>query len=372
MCEAGSGCYGVGLKPGDLIMKLRKGGAPSSGYLFLGAEPFYRSRCRLALSSSILGAEPDEGAKVEIDLKERSLDDLLDEARTPSLFCRQRLVVGRNAEAAIPSGAGHAARQAKRRVGDYFAGPLPGTTVILEAVRYDSGTRDGKAKLKRVAKFYDSVPVRVDLNALSTGDARFVGQVMARRAGLDIRPEVLTELVEMLGADAFRIDNEIAKLALYRGKGGRITTDDLEALVPEARQSGVFQFSEAVAARDKALCLQLLDTMSKSGTYWPMQLNLIAGLFRQTLSAKEVGARTATQIQSKLGKYGFRIWLTRARQLETMASRFEERELREALIAIFETYRGLRETHLDDRMLMEMLVMRLTSGNKPRNATAAR
>ena len=349
------------MKPGNLIRQLRKAGKPAPGYLFLGAEPFYRSRCRDAVRRAVLGANPDETAKVEIDLGEQTLNDLLEESRTLSLFETNRLVIGRNAEGALPRSASKAGRIAQRRLAEYFDDPVPGTTVLLEAVRYDSQDRSEKAKLKRVGGFFAAVPVRIDLDPLSVQEAHFIGKVLAGRMGLNIQPNVVAELVDMLGADAFRVENELEKLALFVGKDREVTSSDLELLVPEARQSGLFQFSEALAARDRTRALQVLDTMSRAGMYWPMQLNLIAGLFRQALAAKELGLRDARQIRSRLARHGLKVWPARSKQLAGIVSRFRDQELRDALIALFEADRGLRSSRPDDRVVVEMLVMKLTS-----------
>ncbi len=357
----GSGCYGVGLKPGDLIRQFRKGKRPAAGYLLLGAEPFYRGRCRRALRDAVLGTDPDETAIVEIDLGEIPLTGLIEEARTMSLFSSDRLVIGRNAEQAVPGAASATSESEAKALADYFADPAPGTVVLVEAVKFDSRDRDEKAKLARVRKFYASTPVRVELESLSVQDARFVGQILAKRMQLRIGEQVLDELVDMLGADAFRIENELQKLALYMGSGREITREDIELLVPEARQSGVFELSQALADRDRSRAFSLLDTMSKSGMYWPMQLNLVAGLFRQALAAQELGLRDAQEIGSKLGSFGLRLWPGRTRQIAGIVARFREEELRKALIALFEADRSLRSSRPDDRLVVEMLVMKLTS-----------
>ena len=348
------------MKPGDLIRRLRKRHEPAAGYLLLGAEPFYRSRCRQAIREAVLGPDPDVTAMVEIDLAKRPLRDLVEEASTMSLFAPNRLVVGRNAEGAVPKTAGRARDSARRSLAAYFNDPAPGTTVVLEAVRHDSHDRGSKEKLQRIGKFFDAVPVRIDLVALSVDEAHFVGRVLARRMGLRISEQAVSQLVEMLGADGFRIENELEKLLLFAGPDREVTRADLELLVPEARQSGLFQFSEALAARDRAGALRVLDTMAKSGMHWPLQLNLIAGLFRQALAAKELGLRNARQISGGLARTGSRVWPQRARQLAGIVSRFRESELRDALIALFEVDRGLRSSRPEDRMLMEMLVIRLT------------
>ena len=357
----GSGCYGVGLKPGDLIRQLRKGTRPAAGYLFLGAEPFYRGRCRRALREAVLGTEPDETATVEIDLGASPLTGLVEEARTMSLFSSDRLVIGRNAEQAVPRTASASTESEAEGLADYFADPAPGTVVLIEAVKFDSSDRNEKDKLARVRKFYASIPVCIELEPLSVAEARFVGQILAKRMQLSIGGKVLDEMVDMLGADAFRIENELQKLSLYMGSGREITREDVELLVPEARQSGVFEFSQALADRDRSRAFSLLDTMSKSGMYWPMQLNLIAGLFRQALAAKELGLRDAREIGAKLGSFGLRMWPARTRQIAGIVARFREEELRKALIALFEADRSLRSSRPEDRLVVEMLVMKLTS-----------
>ena len=344
------------LKPADLILGLRKGGRPAPGYLFLGAEPFYRGRCREAVREAALGPTPDETAVEEVDLGERSLAELIEEARTMSLFAGERMVIARNAEQALPRSPSNAGKARQQALADYFSDPTPGTVVLIEAVKYDSQDRDDKARLARIAKYFAAVPERVELDALSDADARYVAKVLADRMKLRFASGVLSDLVDMLSADAFRIENELEKLSVFVGTSRAVQAEDLELLIPEARQSGLFDFSQAVAERDRARALGLIDTMARSGMHWPMQLNLIAGLFRQALAAKELGLRDARAIGSKLASFGLRTWPARSRQIEGIVSRFQEDELRNALIALFEADRHLRS----DRLVVEMLVMKLT------------
>lgn len=348
------------MKPLSVIRQLRAGVAPAPGYLFLGAEPFYRSRCRKAILTAALGAEPDKAAIVEIDLAEKPLSELIEEAQTMSLFCSERVVIGRNAEHAVPTTSGTAAKQAKELVSDYFKDPSPGTVVLIEVTKFDSRERDEKRRLARAAEFFDAVPSKVTLDALTGAEAQNVGKHLAKQIGLNIPQDVLGNLVDMLGADAYRIENELHKLELFAGGERQVTRTDLEELVPETRHSGVFEFSQALAAQDREKALALLDTMAKAGMYWPMQLNLIAGLFRQALAAKELGLHEARQITARFKAYGLNAWPDRARQLEGIVARFGRAELRDALVAIYEADRSLRSPSPDDRIAVQMLVMKLT------------
>ena len=348
------------LSPKELSSQLKKGAEPAPGYLFLGAEPFYRARCAEYLRRTLLGPDPDETAVVEVDLKDDRVGDLIEEALTPSLFGGNRLVVGRNADQVVSQIQTKEGKQEKAGLEAYFKDPLPDVVVLIEATKHRWDDRDDKAKLERLAKFFAAVPVRVDFKPLNESEALYVGQVLAKRMGLSVSKEVLAELAEMLGADAFRLESELGKLKLYVGDARPVTSEDLALLVPEARQRGMYEFSDAIADRDRARALEVLDTMAKAGMYWGLQVSALATLFRQALSAKEIGAKNARQIRSELGGFGIKVWPMRARQLEGIVSRYGTDELRAALIALFDADRGLRSARPDDRVLMETLVMKLT------------
>ncbi len=353
------------MKPKAFLQQL-KNGRPASGYLFAGNEMFYRDRCRRTLRRAVLGAadsSPDQDGWVEYDLREHPLSKLIDEARTYSLFAPSRVVVGLNAEAALPKRIGSAGGRAADAdpLRAYFADPTPGVTLLLEATRYDWSDRDDKAKLERVAKFYSAIPESVEFHSFTAGEALAASRTLARRLELDIGGELLTELVEMLGSDMGRLANDLEKLALYAGTDRAVTAADIEALIPEARHSGVFEFSDALARKDRPRALEILDTLAKSGEYWPMQITLLARLFRQTLAAKEGGTRTANDVMRLFGRSQIPVWPARAKQIVAVAAQFSIEELERALIALFEADRDLRSERPSDRLIIEQLVVGLTA-----------
>jgi DNA polymerase III subunit delta len=350
------------MKPKALLTQLDKT-RPAAGYLFLGNELFYRDRCRQALIRAALGEASDNSdALIEFDLKEQPFEKLLDEARTFSLFASQRLIIGSNAEAALPrrvttrgdspEGAALAA---------YFKDPTPGVTILLECRRYGWNDREEKDKLERVAKFYAAVPQTVELAPLSAAEALALSQRAAKHYNLDVAPDLLAELVEMLGNDMARLSSDLEKLALYLGGGRAVTRQDLEVLIPEARQSGVFELTDALARKDRPGALQLVDTLAKTGEYWPLQLSMLARLFRQALAAKEQGARAVPQITRLFQSHGTPMWPARARQILEVGQKFSRRELERALIALFRADRDLRRERPTDRIIIEQLVVEMTS-----------
>jgi DNA polymerase-3 subunit delta len=243
----------------------------------------------------------------------------------------------------------------------YFADPTPGVVVAFECTKFDARERDDKAKADRVAKFFGAVPVTVEMDRLSADDTFRAVEALAERKGLKVESDVLTELADMLGGDLARLESELEKLSLYASESGVITRADVEVLTPEARQGGVFELSDALARKDCGRALEIVNTLASGGAYWPMQLTLLAGLFRQALAVRESNARDSRQVVSVLGRYGVRIWPSRAQQLLGVAKKFSNQEIERALTCFFEADRDLRCERPDDRFIMERLVVELTA-----------
>ena len=338
-------------------------------YLLLGNELFYRDRCRRTLIRAALGdAAVEAGAPeglIEIDLSEQPLSRLIDEARTLSLFASARVIVGSSAEAVLPRGAAVTKNSKTANefaaLAAYTGNPSPGVVLLFESTRYDWGNRDDKSRIDRVVRAFSKSAEIVELVRLTPSEALKTATVLAKRLNVRISPALLSELVDTLGSDMARLAGELEKLALYAGPESEITGKQIELLIPEARQRGVFEFSEALSKGDRLRALDVLDTLARTGTSWPMQISLIASLFRQALAAKEDRAQNANQVTQLFSRHGIRIWPARARQVFDIGRYFSQQQLETALIQLSQADRDLRRERPSDRLIMEQLVLSLTA-----------
>ncbi|MBV9082449.1 MAG: hypothetical protein JOZ62_07240, partial [Acidobacteriaceae bacterium] len=75
------------ITPEQFLARVRKQApAPAPAYLFLGPEAYYRRLCKEALIAEALNAESRAEGLTQIDLEETSLREILDDARSLSLF----------------------------------------------------------------------------------------------------------------------------------------------------------------------------------------------------------------------------------------------------------------------------------------------
>src|SRR5438270_7876570 len=89
------------MSPDQFLARMKKG-TIASAYLFLGPEAYDRRRCREALLNAMLAPEEREEGLAQYDLRETSLADVIDDARSLSLFASKRVIVVANAELAMP------------------------------------------------------------------------------------------------------------------------------------------------------------------------------------------------------------------------------------------------------------------------------
>jgi len=354
------------MTPEQFLDQLQKKGPPAV-CLFVGPENFNRDRVRKALIEIVLQPEERESGFTRHDLDEIPLAAALDDARSLSLFATNRVVWLDRAEAVLPRGKAAASEEdAETGSGDedalksYLKSPTPGVIVILDCSRYDFDGED-KAKLERVQKFFSYIPTQVEFKAFAPEASRALAQSLAKQAGLQLPLSELALLLEATGGEALRLAVEIEKLRLYVGTARKVTADDILSLVPDAQAANIFALVAAMGRGDRKRALELLDALARDGEYMPLALTFLGTQFRMALVAREAGARSASGIQAHFNKLGARIWPERARQIEQTVEAFPKLKLEQAVRKVFEADRSLRDARPDDRIVMEEMILALTS-----------
>jgi DNA polymerase-3 subunit delta len=242
----------------------------------------------------------------------------------------------------------------------YLAAPTPGTVLVFECSRYDF-TNSDRPKLERVQKFYSAVPITVEFKPLMPESVRFLAQELAKHHDVKLGGPELAVLLDAVGNDANRLASEIDKLSLFLTGDRRVTMNDLRLLVPNAATSTIFTLVNALAKRDRAGALRSLDILVRDGEYLPLALTFLSTQFRLALVTKEARLSSAQQTQAFFGRLGVRMWRDRAEQVVATANAFSDTHLAKAVALIYETDRKFRDGYKDDKLVMEGLVMALTS-----------
>jgi DNA polymerase III subunit delta len=353
------------MTPAQFLARMqRREVAPA--YLFLGPEAYHRRRAREGLLRAALGEADRASSLTQYDLGETALAEVIDDARTLSLFAAERVVFAGNAEAALPrtrvdddAEEGESPARSADALSAYLKNPTPGVVLVFDAPRFDF-EGDDKRRQDRVRKFYAAAGDPVEFRRASADEARREAASMARRVGLNIDPEILELLVEALGADLARIAVEVEKMSLFAG-ARPVSVEDIAALVPDARATTIFALVGTLGRRDRSRSLEILDTLFRDGEYLPLALAFLSAQFRAALVAREAGLRSPQQIQGHFAKMGVQMWGSRAEQVYQTVSKFSKAQLERAMELVFQADRDLRSARPDDRIVMEQFILQLTA-----------
>ncbi|MDR0347644.1 MAG: DNA polymerase III subunit delta [Coriobacteriales bacterium] len=139
----------------------------------------------------------------------------------------------------------------------YIQNPSPTTVLVLVAKKLSVSGRLYKAIL---AHDRNSV---VDCGSKKRSELPLLIRNMARSRGIDITTEAANLLVDLVGASTVSLDTEVAKLvAIAKAAGsGRIEDEDVAHNVARLVEPKPWDLTNALALRDTALCLQLVDRM---------------------------------------------------------------------------------------------------------------
>ena len=150
----------------------------------------------------------------------------------------------------------------------YIEHPLSSTVFV---VSYKEKKVDGRSKLAKLLKekgemlstkkMYDN-----QLPEWTTG--------LVESKGYAISSKALMLLIEHIGNDLARINNEIDKLAVNLGTRKSITEDDIEKYIGVSKEYNVFELQDALAKKDLTKAIRIIQYFESNPKAAPIQLVL--------------------------------------------------------------------------------------------------
>src|SRR5271155_542541 len=208
-------------------------------YVFVGAEVFFRKRCREAILEHLVTPDLRDFSLFEFDLAETDLVEVLDRARTPSLMAPFQVFFVRGVKSLFGRGSNEEKLAA---IEEYCKNPNPDALIVFIAdhISIPAAVRrmemQDKERYQRIRETMGPYCGIVELARVEEGEAvRWISDYCGTRE-VKIEPDGARELVDALGGDMMMISNELEKLILYVGEKKRITLGDVETMVLAAKQ----------------------------------------------------------------------------------------------------------------------------------------
>jgi DNA polymerase-3 subunit delta len=235
----------------------------------------------------------------------------------------------------------------------YIENPLSSTVFV---VSYKDKKLDARKKFTKLVK---EKGVLVTTKKMYDRDLPEWTQELVRSKGLSIAPKALALVVEHIGNDLTRIENEIDKLMLNMGQRKSITEADIEEYIGVSKDYNVFELQTALANRNLSRCIQIIQYFESNPKAGPVQLVLpsLYNFFSKVFMIYSAGTADEKTVAGVIGvnPYFIKDYMVAARQYSYPAV--------ENILLLLHQYNlksiGIGSSGTEDGSLMKELVIKI-------------
>ena len=176
--------------------------------------------------------------------------------------------------------------------------------------------------------------------------------------GAKTNREAVARIAWLAGTDTRLLDQEIKKLALYAGNR-EVTSEHVNIMVPDARETNIFAAVDAVLERRPAVAMKLLYSLLSGGSSVQRILSMLARQVRLLILTIELQKQGIES--EELGK---RIGLTNRYALDkTMrqSHNFGTDHLANILRRLLSADLAIKQGEINERLAVELLVGELSA-----------
>lgn len=176
----------------------------------------------------------------------------------------------------------------------------------------------------------------------------------AKAIGVSITPEAVSMLANFIGNQLRLLSNELNKLATYVGKGATITADDVRLLSAQVQEARIFDFTDALAGRNRKQALDILHDLLADGEPPLKLISLITSQVRSLLLVKELSQKgmRGPQIATTIGIAPFV-----AEKSLRQVTKFNSSQLENTYRQLLATDAALKRSRMAPEMALDLLVI---------------
>jgi DNA polymerase-3 subunit delta len=219
--------------------------------------------------------------------KDANWADIINACRRYPMFAERQVVILKEAQQ----------MRDVEKLEQYIETPLTSTILVIS---YKEKKLDARKKFTKTVK---EKGVLFTTKKMYDRELPEWTQQMVQSKGLTITPKGLALLVDHIGNDLTRIENEIEKLSVNLGKRTSIAEDDIENYIGVSKEYNVFELQSAMAAKDLARTMKIIQYFEANPKAGPMQLLLpsLYGFFSKVFMVFGAGTNDEKTIATTIG-----------------------------------------------------------------------
>ena len=306
--------------------------------IFLYGKDSYRSKQKLEGITSRYKESKKSGLNLDyVDANEADFQDFYDNFKTVSMFKEKKLLVLNNVF-----------------LSKIFSEKLSDQVKNLEKMEdiviiYENSPVDERTKLFKTLK---KECKSQEFKFLNNGELKAWVHSEFEHIGKKANLDAVDTLAGYVGNDLWRMSNEIRKLADFKEEE-KITREDVELMVRPKIESDIFKTVDAIAAKNKALAIQLLQSHIDSGDKPLYLLSMISWQFKNLLAVKELAER-GLMYNSIVKKSGLHPFVVRKNYFACQS--FSLEGLKKIYHRIFEIDSDVKTGKIEDETALYLLI----------------
>jgi len=237
----------------------------------------------------------------------------------------------------------------------YISQPLTSTIFV---VSYKEKKVDGRTQLAKLLKTKAELFTTKKMydNALPDWTNELV-----KSKGYTISQKAVLLLVDHIGNDLSRIDNEIEKMLVNLGTRTNITEDDIEKYVGVSKEYNPFELQSAMAAKDLPKAMRIIQYFEANPKAAPIQLVLptLYNLFSKTYM---IFGQSAKDDKTVAANIGVNAWFVKDYML--VARNYGYNGVEKALLLLHHYNLrsvGVNDTGSSDASLLKEMVVKMVN-----------
>lgn len=257
-------------------------------YFLMGEEPYYIDKLSEYIEENVLAEEEKGFNQTVLYGRDVSVEDIVATAKRYPMMSERQVVIVKEAQDLS---------RTIDKIESYVDNPMQ-TTVLVFCYKYK--TLDKRKKVTKLLAQKGIVYESKKLYENQVGD--WIKRVLAGKK-YTIDPKANAMLVEFLGTDLSKINNELEKLQIILPKGTMITAEHIEENIGFSKDYNVFELRKAIGERNQLKAYKIAENFAHNPKEYPlvMTTGLVFGFFVQLLKYHGLKDKSPKNVATALG-----------------------------------------------------------------------
>ncbi len=256
-------------------------------YFLMGEEPYYIDKISDFIEKTILTEEERGFNQMILYGRDISVEDIISNAKRYPMMAEYQVVIVKEAQDLS---------RTIEKLSSYAENPQP-TTILVVNYKYKKiDKRKSLYKsLKKTGVIYESKKL------YENQVADWIRRVLSPK-GYSITPKAAQMLVEFLGTDLSKINNELEKLQIILPSNSQITPDVIEENIGISKDYNNFELRKAIGDKDAIKAHKIVNYFAENPKDNPMvvTVSLLFNFFSQLLHFHGLKDRSPRSVASAL------------------------------------------------------------------------